>query len=144
MPVPDTYLAITGPGINPWSARGLRQTLEPIAQAASFRRTINGDLRNLAVEQFEKYRSTISCEDVTVPALDGVWPGLILTVDCAAELSYLTAGGSPSRSVVASSSYVDGAYTRYRPQLTMMVLGYSVDLDEYGARVAWQLLLEEV
>jgi hypothetical protein len=126
-----------------YSARGLTQTLEPIQAAANNRRSINGKLKDLSQVQFRKYSSTISCADQLAPALDGIWPGQLLTVDCVAELSYKTAGGSPSRTVVTSSSRVEGAYTYYRPRLTMRVMAYSESEDEYGRVVQWSLQLEE-
>lgn len=144
----ETLLAISGPGVSPYSARGLTQSLEPIAAAASMRRTINGALRDLSQPQFRKYQSTISCADQVAPALDGIWPGMILVVDCVAELSYKT-GGSPSRPVASVDSSedatrTDGGYTFYRPRLTMRVVNYTESNDEYGATVTWSLQLEEV
>jgi hypothetical protein len=79
-----------------------------------------------------------------VPPLDGIWPGLVVTVDCMKELSYKTAGGSPARAVVPDSSRTEGDYTFYRPRLTMMVLAYNMSEDEYGAVNSWSLDLEEV
>jgi hypothetical protein len=140
----ETLLGISGPGISPYSARGLSQTLEPIDAAKNMRRTINGTLLDVSAEQFRKYRSTISCNDQNTPALDGIWPGMTLTVDCVATLSYKTGGGAPSRSVVPGSSYAQGTFTIYRPRLTMIVSNYSVQEDEYGAAVSWSLDLEEV
>lgn len=139
-----TLLAIAGVDIPPYSARGITQTLQPIAAAASMRRTINGVLRNLGQPQFRKYTSEISCTDQQHPALDGVWPGKEVTVDCVCELSYKTAGGSPERAAVPGSSRVDGAFTFYRPRLSMLVTGYNVRTDEWGAAVGWSLALEEV
>ncbi|MHB2169969.1 hypothetical protein [Alsobacter sp. R-9] len=140
----ETLLEISGPGINPWSARGLSQSLVPIPAAQSFRRTMNGSLRDLSLEQFRKYRSTISCTDVSVPALDGVWPGQVLTVYCVAELAYLTSSAGGDRPAVAGSEYTDGDYTFYRPILQMMVVGHQVNFDEYGKQHGWTLELEEV
>jgi hypothetical protein len=140
----ETLLGISGPGISPYSARGLSQTLEPIDAAKNMRRTINGTLLDVSAVQFRKYRSTISCNDQNTPALDGIWPGMTLTVDCVATLSYKAAGGAPSRPVVPGSSYIQGVFTIYRPRLTMMVSNYSVQEDEYGATVSWSLDLEEV
>src|SRR5436309_12059154 len=96
----NTLLALTGIGIPDYSARGLTQTLEPIEAAASLRRTVNGGLKDLSFAQFRKYRSTISCRDQEPPAVDGVWPGQVVTIDCIAELSYPT-GGSSARPVVS-------------------------------------------
>lgn len=134
-------LVISGIDLPSASIRGVRQTLDPLDQATHIMRTVNGAALDLSVPQFRKYRSTITCDDQQVPALDGVWPGQVVTVDCVAELSYRTVGGMPARTVV--SSRVDGEFTFYRPRLTMIVVGYSVDHDEWGASESWQLELEE-
>ncbi len=139
-----TWLAITGPGIADYSARGLTQTLDPIDASAVMARTVNGALIDLSPPQMRKYKSSISCNDTEMPALDGVWPGMVLTVDCVAELGYLTAGGTPGRTVVTGSSRVSGAWTYYRPRLDMRVMQYSVSRDEYGAMTDWSLDLEEI
>jgi hypothetical protein len=137
-------LSISGQGVQPYSARGLSQSLDPIAQASNARRTINGALKDVSFDAFRKFKSTITANDQTAPAFAELWPGEIVTVDCVAELSYLTAGGSPKRTVVAGSSRVEGDYTFYRPQLTMMVLSYATNAAEYDAQVSWSMQLEEV
>jgi hypothetical protein len=139
----DTLLVLAGIGIPDYSARGLTQTLEPIEAAISLRRTINGGLKDLSFAQFRKYKSTIFCHDQEPPAVDGVWPGLVVTVDCVAELSY-PASESPARAVVSGSARTEGTFMFYRPQLQMLVTGFSVNRDEYGAAVQWQMDLEEV
>lgn len=139
----NTLLLLSGIGVPDYSARGLTQTLEPIEASANLRRTINGALKDLSFAQFRKYKSTISCQDQEPPAVDGVWPGRVVTVDCVAELSYPT-GGAPARTIVAGSSRTDGAFIFYRPQLQMLVTRFSVNRDEYGASVQWQMDLEEV
>src|SRR5262245_39386362 len=139
----DTLLLLSGIGIPDYSARGLTQTLEPIEAATSLRRTVNGTLVDLSFAQFRKYKSTISCQDQEPPAIDGVWPGHVVTVDCVAELSY-PSGGSPARTVVGGSSRTEGAFVFYRPQLQMRVTGFSMNRDEYGAAVQWQMDLEEL
>jgi hypothetical protein len=141
----DTLLVLTGVGIAPFSARGLTQTLEPIRQSAQLSRTINGDAIDLSQEQFQKYFSSISCNDFNVPALDGIWPGMVLTVDCVAELCYGGGtGGSAQRSAVSGSERTVDDFTFYRPQLSMRVVSYRTQVDEYGASVGWTLDLEEV
>ncbi len=138
----ETLLVITGL-LTPYSARGLTQTLEPIAGSAVMRRTVNGALVDLSVAQMRKYRSTISCSDQNAPALGSVWPGALLTVDCVVELAYLTATGAAERPVVAGSSRVEGDWTFYRPQLSMRVVRHTVNRDEWNAEVGWSLELEE-
>jgi hypothetical protein len=139
-----TLLVISGPGIADYSARGLTQSLDPVDASAVLARTVNGVLIDLSPAQMRKYKSTISCSDTETPALDGVWPGMQLTVDCVTELGYLTAGNTPQRTVVSGSSRVAGLWTYYRPRLEMRVTEYSVSRDEYGALTAWSLSLEEL
>lgn len=137
-----TELSLSGNGVPPYSARGLTQTLEPISAASNLRRTINGTLLDVSGSQFQKYHSTISCNDHQTPALDGVWPGVLLTVNCIAELSY-PVGGTPTRNVVPGSDYTDGDFIFYRPQLSMRVIQHNISRDEYGAITNWSLDLEE-
>jgi hypothetical protein len=144
MPPPLTLLVISGPGMPTYAARGLTQTLDPVDAAGAIARTVNGALINLSPSQMRKYKSTISNTDCDAPALDGIWPGMPLTVDCVPELGYLTAGGTPQRAVVPGSSRVSGAWTYFRPRLDMLVISYTSSTDEYGAAVAWQLDLEEI
>ena len=137
-------LTLSGIGVPPYSARGASQTLEPIASSQQMRRTINGELIDISRPEFRKYRSRISCAEQQPPAVDGVWPGQVLTVGCISELSYRTAGSTPSRNMVAGSSRTEGDYTFYRPSLHMRVVAFSQDTDEYGAETSWSLELEEV
>lgn len=139
----DTLLAITGMGLPPWSSRGCEQTLEPIDQSKQIKRTINGVAHDLSLPQFRKYRSSVTCNDINSPAFDANWPGKELTVDCIPELSYLTAGGAPAKTVVAGSSRTDGDYTFYRPQLIMRMLSWDIRRDEWGHETGWQIELEE-
>lgn len=140
----DTVFALSTLGVPLYAARGLTQTLDPIEASKQYGRTIDGALVDLSVSQFRKYRSTVTCSDQRPLALDGIFPGQVYTVDCVAELSYKTSGGSPARTPVAASSYTEGDYTFYRPQLSMMITSYSEQVDEYGAVVSWTLELEEV
>lgn len=139
-----TLLAIDPIGVQPFSARGLTQTLAPIAATQQLRRTINGTLHDTSAPQFRKYTSNIACTDQAPPAVAAAWPGTTLQVDCVARLSYKTAGGAPERTAVSGSSKVEGEFTSYRPRMFMKVTNYTVSEDEYGAAVAWSLDLEEV
>ena len=64
-----------------YSARGCSQTLEPLHTVESFR-TIKGDLISFNQESQLKYASVIECKDVHPIALDGIWPGMRLFVEC--------------------------------------------------------------
>lgn len=143
-PTDGSLLVLSSLGIPLYSARGLTQTLTPIQQGFDVRRDINGNLVDLSNSSFRKYSSTITCRDMNSPSIDGLYVGQVVTVDCVAELSYITTGGTPSRTVVSNSSRVVGDYTFYRPQLQMMITNYSISADEYAADVSWQLDLEEV
>jgi hypothetical protein len=142
----DTVLVLSGMGIAPFSCRGAQQTLEPIDAAANLRRTINGTLVDLSVSEFRKYKTSISCSDQLPPALDGVFPGAVLIVDCITELSYENTSptSSPLREAVSGSERTEGDFTFYRPRLITRVAALSYTTDEYGAKVDWQLDLEEV
>jgi hypothetical protein len=125
------------------AARGITQTLEPIEAATSLRRTVNGSLVNLAAAQFRKYKSVISGNDQIPPALDDIWPGDQITVECISELGY-TGSGGPAKSVVTGSSRTEGTTTFYRPSLSMRVVRIATRTDEWGAVVGWSIELEEV
>jgi hypothetical protein len=139
----DTLLVLTGIGIPAYSARGLTQTLQPIEAAGSQRRTVNGTLVDLSLSQFRKYRSAIRCSDMEAPALDGIWPGHLVTVDCVVQLSHPN-GASPERTPVTGSVRSEGSFTFYRPRLVMQVIGHSIEKNEWGAVTGWTLELEEV
>lgn len=139
-----SVLVITGIDASSYALRGATQTLSPIDQSSQLRRTVNGTLIDLSDPMFRKYRSTISGADQLPPAFDGIWPGQQVTVKCISELSYKTSGGSPAKAVVSGSSRTEGSFTFYRPQLTMKVLSFNQDTDEYGATVSWSIELEEV
>ena len=139
-----TVLRLHGMGIPSYSSRGLSQTLTPIAESQQLRRTINGDLDDRSVAQFRKFDSTITGTDQQPPALNGVWPGTQIIVDCIVEIAYETSTGQPDRQEVAGSIRYEGDYTYYRPQLTMRIVTFEVNKDEYGAQVGWTLELSEV
>lgn len=138
----ETVLSISNIGIVPYSARGLTQTLTPIPASVSMERTVNGNLIDISAPQFQKYRTTISGNDQLPPALDGVWPGKTIVVDCITEIAYEST--APARTEVPGSIRSDGGFTIYRPRLTMLVTGFDIERDEWGAVVGWQLDAEEV
>lgn len=133
-----------------YSAAKIKQTLQPIDASKNLRRTINGVLKSLGQAQFQLYESEIAGEDLNPLAVDGIFPGATVVVDCVVELGYLTgvgsSGGFPERTVVPGTTpRVVGDHTLYRPRLTMMITdGPSLEYDEWGAVVGWKLTLEEV
>ena len=138
-----TVLELWGIGVPPYSARGLQQTLEPIEASSQIVRTVNGDLADFSHAQFRKYKSTITGSDQQPPAVDGIWPGQLVTVDCVVELAYNDSGG-PQREAVPGSVRSESGWNFYRPRLLMMVIGFSLNKDEWGATVGWTMALEEI
>ena len=139
-----TALRLHGTGVPPYSSRGLSQTLTPITESQQLKRTINGDLDDYSVVQFRKFATTITGTDQQPPALNGVWPGTQIIVDCIVEIAYETSTGQPDRQEVAGSIRYEDEFTYYRPQLTMRLVSFNVSKDEYGAQVGWSLELSEV
>jgi hypothetical protein len=137
----------SAPSVNPYSARALRGTMRPIAQASGdslVARTVNGTLVDISAPQMRKYRLEISGNDMAAPALDGVWVGMAVTVNSNVELAFLTAGGAPERTPVSGSVSYDGNFTYYSPQFQMLVVDKQQEREEWGAVVNWSLTLEEI
>lgn len=138
----------SAPVLTPWSARGLRVTLDVIGSgtdgsSATLRRDINGVLQDVSDERFRKYEMTVSCSDGETPCIDGAWTGVAVLVDCPFEFSYLT-GSSPARPVVSGSSRTQGDFTYYRPQLSMRVAAIRDSSQEYAALHNWEIRLKEI
>jgi hypothetical protein len=150
LPAEQTLLKLSGTGIHGvslYSARGLKQSLEPLQEAAVIRRTINMEARSLGLPAARKYNTTISAgADVNIapPAFDDIWPGMVVVIECIAELGYKTIGGTPARTVVAGSSRTEGDFTRYRPVLTCMIVSLTMGAEEYTAGHEWTLTATEV
>ena len=141
----DTMLVISGMGNFQYQARGLTQTLGLIPQATDLERSINGKLIDVGNPVFRKYLSKITCSDVDAPPLDGIWPGMLVTVHCAASLCYANGhSGSPGRPEVSGSSYVQGGFTFYHPVLEMLVKTFSENWEEWKGDMGWTLELEEI
>jgi hypothetical protein len=142
----DTLLTISSFGNMLYQARGLTQTLSVIPGATQQERTINGTLVDISAAQFRKYETSINIpNDTNAPPLDGVWPGQIVTVQCAVGMAFVTGTpGLPHCTPVSGSSYNENGYTFFRPQFTMMVRKVDTQFDEWKNIVGWKLELEEV
>jgi hypothetical protein len=87
----------------------------------------------------------VTGNDQAPPALEGLWVGVVVTVNCHVELAYRTgAGGFPERTPVSGSTRVEGNYTYYRPRFTMRVVESQIELEEWERTASWTLALEEV
>lgn len=140
----NTVLRLHGIGVTPYSARGLSQTLKPIAAAGQVLRTVDGTLVDFSATQFRKYESVITGSDQQPPAFDGVWQGLLVTVECIATLAFDHGTGGPGRSEVPGSIKVANGHVFYRPILVMRVIDFDISFDEYQAQIGWTLRLEEI
>ncbi len=149
-------------------ARECTQTLALLPQGV-LKRTINGNLVYVGRTGHQKYESHISCKDKAVPALSGVWKGTRLKVGC---LQWITQIVPPrehpfylERPAVAVRLFdqkgetypppkiegknvlltppFPGGYIAYRPSLMMIVRSYTIETNEWGLSVGWQLDLEE-
>lgn len=138
----DTVLVLEGMGIPSWSARGIQESFGLIDGASQLERSCNGNLIDFGAEQFRKYTLQLSCSDQRAPRLNGMWPGTELTVTPVTEFIRPT-GDAAEREVLPGSERVEGDFTVYRVRLTMWVKDFTVQTDEYGAAVSWELNLEE-
>ena len=143
----ETVLVIDDIAFPPGSGYEVNQTLDPIDGIPKPRRDINRRLINTAINpaQNEKYKSTITFGDQRPPAVDGVWIGKELVVDCVNELWFVTHSAGPSKPVVPGSEYEEGPFTFYRPRLTMMITGGPRNTyNERGAVAGCEIDLEEI
>lgn len=139
-----TVLRIAGDEVPPYSARGVTQTLDPIDAASKLERAVNGQMVDFSIPAMRLYKSRISCSDKNTPAVDGLWPGVVITVECVATLCYPTAEPwKKQRTSVVGSEWTSGNFTFYRPVLTMVCTGWNISEDETSARVSWTYDLEE-
>jgi hypothetical protein len=142
----DLQIASGGPGVNPYSARGLRGKLQPIDEARGLNklpRNVNGGVVDISAPQFRKYHLDVYGNDGEPPALDNLWLGAICSVSVLTELAYLTAGGTASRVAVDGSTRTSGDYTIYRPLLTMLLVDWDIERDAWNAQASWHLEMTE-
>lgn len=140
-----SILKLTGVGIPPHSATNLTQTCEEAGGQGDFERNINNRLVDLSPPWQRLLKSTISCDDVNPPAFDGSPKGKVVVVDCVFEFAFLTALGSAGqlRPAVPGSVRTEGDWTFYRPQLTCVIVGFTLQKDEWGNITGWTMELEE-
>lgn len=124
------------------SARFVNGTIDPIDEAVSSRRTVNGTLRIQADPAFRKFRLTVSCTDAMLPALFGIDPRQVATVW--SPVAVRERGNSPSRTPVPGSLASQDGWIEYRPVLT----GYlttipSLSESEWQSDANWSLVFEE-
>lgn len=104
-------------------------TVEPIEQAGRLQRDVNGTLVDLSLQQFRKYRATVSCTDQEAPILTGVWSGKVVDVTFLPEMG------------INEGSTGD---TAGEIQLSMMVVSWTINRDEPECETQWEIELEEI
>lgn len=139
----QTELVISQVGIPLYSARGIKQTIRPVTESGDMSRDVQGDLDDYSDENFRKFETTISCEDMRAPAFDGFWPGMHITIECIVEFCCQT-GAEKSREAVEGSEWEDGNFTIYRPKLECRIAEYEITRDEYEQVVSWSLRAIEI
>lgn len=140
-----TNLVIDGIGVMPYSARGLSQSIDPIAEAIHLERSDNGEFLDFSYSAFHKYKSTITGSDQRPPSVSGKWPGKLVVVECIATLSHPEYEEFDREPVNYDDAIVyEAGFVIYRPRLTMLVMNFSYEENEFGAVVGWTLELEEV
>lgn len=168
----ESILKLSVGGFPPLSARGCTQTLTPIPLGHQ-QRTLNGELVHWG-EQGVKYQSHIQCQDQTVLATDGLFPGVDVTVECIQPLwQRFESVGDESNTIQLDREPVEGSvigmtaereplslileknfiilpcmiepiFVCYRPRLHMKVCHYELFTNEWGLSSGWKLDLEEV
>jgi hypothetical protein len=144
-PNSDTLMSISSFGTLLYQARGIVHSLSVIGGATQLERTVNGTLTDFSAPQFRKYSLKLnSPSDVNAPPIDNIFPGMEVVVQCAVGFSFVTGTvGLPHKSPVSGSLYTEGAYTFYRPELTMLVRTVETTFDEWKNVVGWSMELEE-
>lgn len=167
----ESILKLSVGGLPPLSARGCTQTLTPLPLGHQ-QRTINGELVHWG-DTGVKYQSHIQCQDQTVLATDGLFPGTDITVECIQPLWQRFEGAPSDNSIRLDREPVQGSvvamtaerepldikleddmiklphmaepiFVCYRPKLRMRVCHYELFTNEWGLSSGWKLDLEEI
>lgn len=167
----ESELTINIGGLPPLSARGCEQELTPITQG-DFHRNVNGELIYLGDDTHTKYKSVIKCSDKAAIATDGLYRGREIELGCIQRLwqkfevnqrdlrlDKTPVSGSvyaysednteipilhtQGKSVRLQTPHTSG-YICYRPLLSMRIVQYSLNTNEWGVKVGWQMECEEI
>lgn len=165
----QTDLKLSICGFPPMSARNCSQELYPISGGA-FYRDVNNNLVFIGNKNFNKYKTVITGKDVNPPAFSGICIGSVIDVECIQyiwkrvdaqsnkiELEKKTVDGSIIV-VDKYNNYIDFSindnvvsiikpcecFVGFRPCLTMSVIDFSIETDEWGLSTKWKLVMEEI
>jgi len=153
----ETVLRIDGIPLPAGSSRGIKQSISPIDNGPLVR-MMSGALRDLTRPALRKYQSTITFTDVWAPCLAALQRGQEIVLDCVVEFVE-PVGIDQVRPHVDDSLYFVDAESRvvdptdpeaepavfrvYRPRLTVLVLRWESERDEYAETVTSTLEVGE-
>jgi hypothetical protein len=160
----ESELIMSVGGLPPMSAHGCKQSLFP-AEIGEVLRDINGELVCLG-NNARKYRSVITGQDTNSVALDDLWIGAQIQIGCIQMLwicldegvqrlhiSRPAVDGSGNRLEIESidetslrlrSATTEKSFVGFRPWLTMRVVNFIMQTDEWGNACFWKMILEEL
>lgn len=162
----ETQLLFSIGGTPKFSARNCIQELKPLIKSPILR-SINGNFIENTNDTNMKYISKITCNDEVPFALDGIYPGVDISVGCITPLiQKITSEKTKlSRDYVSGSiiaydtsndkvniKKIDGrhihlekssGYIKYRPWMKMKVVDFEVKTNEWDMKSFWVLKLEE-
>jgi len=167
----ESNLILGVTGLPPESARNCVQELYPIPNG-EFKKSINGNLLFLESTERRRYRSVISCKDINSPIIDGIWIGSQINVGCIQNLwqsinigetktglirppvndsvSVVNSAGKPIKfslidnEVILEQTHQEKIFVCFRPWLTMKVVDFSLETNEWGMSGGWKIILEEI
>jgi hypothetical protein len=167
----ETNLILGVSGLPPESARNCQQELSPIPNG-EFKKSINGDLLFLETHERKRYKSIITCKDINSPIIDGIWVGSQISVGCIQNLWQAINPGELKAHLIRpavegsvcavnnlgdaipfklidnvvelNKTYDEKIFLCFRPWLTMRVINFSLDTDEWGMSGGWKIILEEI
>lgn len=167
----NSNLIINLAGHSSYSISNCTQELTPIPNG-EFRKSINGNLLFLETSERHKYRSTIICKDGNAPFSNGIWIGSHVFIGCVQSLWQVVEPGHKQilliRPAVAGSicvfnnfgdnirfrirdneislqqKYEDKVFVCFRPWLSMKVIDFVLETDEWNMKGGWKLQLEEI
>ncbi|VDS10038.1 hypothetical protein PARHAE_03249 [Paracoccus haematequi] len=150
-------LKLNGQPLLPGADRNVAVSVTPISQATNLRRTVNGELINVARDVYRKLRVTISGRGRRSPAFSDMFPGDDMTVQLPDPLFY--AGADIGRTVIEKAGVLEDcseirvppgapfaqpvAAVGYILLLECKITGLSVQVDEWKKDYTWNLELEE-
>lgn len=94
------------------SARGCSQKLESITDPKLYR-TIQGQYISFQQQGYEKYMSVLTCQDEYPAALNGLYTGQAITIECLVDL--VTAQGKKGDTITLDRGAVTQSLRLFRP-----------------------------